>query len=363
MNFLKKRRIRKDAAEWLRHAGHLRHMREDLMSEEDLAGLARAAQDVRAALRDGSLDTIEERTHRLSECMARITPVRRVPALRENFEIIAVAVAVAMGFRTYFIQPFKIPTGSMQPTLYGITSQSSLDPSWIDRVPFRYVKWLITGQSYRRVHARCSGHLVATPKMVRGPAPHVLVAGVKHKIPRGADLRSSHSEYVRQGDLLWAGHTKAGDHIFVNKVAWNFRRPRRGDIMVFNTKGIASLPPGTHYIKRMVGLPNEKLSINPPYLVVNDEPMLEPPSIGRIGRMEKGYEGYQGIGNAPADFLTPMRRSGDSVTLSEGQYFALGDNTRNSRDGRYWGPVPQENLVGPALLVYWPFSSRWGLTD
>ena len=49
------------------------------------------------------------------------------------------------------------------------------------------------------------------------------------------------------------------------------------------------------------------------------------------------------------------------MPLKEREYFALGDNTRNSRDGRYWGPVPQKNLVGPALLVYWPLSKRWGL--
>jgi signal peptidase I len=39
----------------------------------------------------------------------------------------------------------------------------------------------------------------------------------------------------------------------------------------------------------------------------------------------------------------------------------MGDNTRNSRDGRYWGAVPQANLVGPAFMVYWPVSRRWGL--
>ena len=47
--------------------------------------------------------------------------------------------------------------------------------------------------------------------------------------------------------------------------------------------------------------------------------------------------------------------------LPPGSYFAMGDNSYNSYDSRYWGPVPEENLVGRGLLVYWPFNRHWGL--
>ena len=52
------------------------------------------------------------------------------------------------------------------------------------------------------------------------------------------------------------------------------------------------------------------------------------------------------------------------MTLKADEYYAMGDNTGNSRDSRYWGPVPERNLLGPACLVYWPFTSpRFGRID
>ena len=66
------------------------------------------------------------------------------------------------------------------------------------------------------------------------------------------------------------------------------------------------------------------------------------------------YRGY-----APGhDYLaTPQQ----TYTVPPHGYFAMGDNSYNSYDSRYWGPVPEENLVGRGLLVYWPFYQHWGL--
>lgn len=364
MNIFTRRKVYKRAREWLRHATHVRHTRDDLMSVQEIESLAAARAALARALKSREPEQIKARTEDLADCIQRLTPTRSFPWFRENFEIVVVAIAVAMGFRSYFMQPFKIPTGSMQPTLYGVTSVSDTAPGWFDRVPFRYLKWLATGESYRRVHARASGHLMATRRMLRGPDPHVAIAGLKHKIPRGAELKFTHGDYVREGQLLWKGHTRAGDHIFVDKVSWNFRRPRRGDIMVFNTRSIPGLPEGTHYIKRLAGLPGENLAIDPPNLLVNGKPVQEPQTIARIAQCRPGYAGYRLIGlSAPARSRSPLRTPEDSIQLRDDEFFALGDNTRNSKDGRYWGAVPRENMVGPAFLVYWPFSSRWGLAD
>jgi signal peptidase I len=59
-------------------------------------------------------------------------------------------------------------------------------------------------------------------------------------------------------------------------------------------------------------------------------------------------------GTIRVDLSTPFR-------VPEHGYFAMGDNSYNSLDSRYWGPVPEENLVGRGLFVYWPFNSHWGL--
>jgi signal peptidase I len=165
---------------------------------------------------------------------------------------------------------------------------------------------------------------------------------------------------VPDGAILWSGHITAGDHVFVNKVAWNFRRPRRGEIMVFDTNGIRGIQQNTHYIKRLAGKPRETVSIVPPYLLVDGVRVESPESIRRIAEKHEGYHGYQ-VAPPPTPSGAVLAHPGDRFTLGEGEYFALGDNTLNSKDGRYWGAVPQANLVGPASLIYWPLSRRWGV--
>ena len=72
----------------------------------------------------------------------------------------------------------------------------------------------------------------------------------------------------------------------------------------------------------------------------------------RVASNEGKYRGYGSI-----QMLSP----GNSKTLGKEQYWAMGDNSYNSSDSRYWGPVPERNLVGPALFCYFPFGRNWGL--
>ena len=53
----------------------------------------------------------------------------------------------------------------------------------------------------------------------------------------------------------------------------------------------------------------------------------------------------------------------DEFKIPKGQYFMMGDNSNNSLDSRYWGPVPRKNIIGTAMGVFWPFSHRWGVAD
>ena len=379
LDYFKRRKARKQAREILRHSRHLRRMRDDLMNSSEKDKLLSREAKLRESLA-ADTDTIRSAGDDLVHQIVALTPRRSAPWLRENLEVIVVAVAVAMAFRTYFIQPFKIPTGSMQPTLFGITALDKSEPELTDRVPLRYIKWFITGELYREVTVRKSGTL-GMVRDGRGAAYvssqypgdfYYQVADVKYRIPRtscdqymnehGAmdfKIRSSGyrpGDYVQAGSVLWAGSRKAGDHVFVDKVSWNFRKPRRGEIMVFATTGITDLekslgvdrhgkPLSTHYIKRMCGLPGEKIAIDPPRLLIDDRSQAFDRAIQRIIDRQPGYAGYQDMGRY------------SHIQLDEDQYFAMGDNTRNSRDSRYWGPVPRSNLVGPALMIYWPFIS------
>jgi len=374
MNILERRRMRKLAKQTLQHGVHVRNMREDLLAAAELTELNAKIGRLRAALRGRDYRDTEKAADALYKCAESLAPKRAMPGLRENLEIAVVAVAVAMGFRTYFIQPFKIPTGSMQPTLYGVQALNRDGAAVSDRFPLKILKWMILGEWYQEVRATTSGYVGRDQSRAAeyDPASYYFrIGGKRHRVPKSADMRLK-SRFVSKGSLLWRGIRTTGDHVFVDKVRWNFVRPRRGDIVVFNTKGITALeatlprdrkgePVTTHYIKRLVGLPGETISIDPPDLVVNGEKVRKPDTIRRIAHREGEYEGYQLVDKKRSGPDEPLLADDlDSVQLGGEEYFALGDNTTNSRDGRYWGAIPRRNLVGPAVFVYWPFSRRWG---
>jgi len=189
-----------------------------------------------------------------------------------------------------------------------------------------------------------------------------VINGVYHQVNKGMSDHVADGELVIKGQLLASGIRITGDHIFVDKVSWNFRKPGRGEIMVFKTTGInhPQIKTNEHYVKRMVGLPDEILQIQPPYLLINGEKTMDSRFVTRVASQQDGYDGYQlgGRDYRVADYLA---RYSNNVTLGKDRYFACGDNQFNSLDSRYWGSVPKKNLVGPAIFVYWPFSRHWGL--
>jgi len=364
MNFLERRKYRKEAKALINHALHVVNMRGDLLGEAVVGRVKEATVALSDALKSRDYKTVPGRLDALRDCLERETakyPVRG-GAFRENFEVAVVAVAVAMGLRAYFIQPFKIPTGSMQPTLYGITSDADTSPTLLDRMPLKLIKFVVTGDWYSVREAQASGRLGEARTSPTDPSVVIFnIGGKRHKIPKDAFVDSRGmgnslfhpSRVVRRGDVLWSGMRHSGDHLFVNKVIWNFRKPRRDEVMVFKTDGIPDLVQGTHYIKRMCGLPGERVSIQPPRLLIDNQPVSGYRGIDRVTAAGDGYSGYQLAG--ALDSLAASR------LLGKDEYYALGDNTRNSADSRYFGTVPARNLVGPAVWVYWPLSRRWGL--
>jgi signal peptidase I len=384
VNFFEKRKIRKQLKTVLHHARTLRCSREDIMNDGERAYLdehiARAREAY--AARDG--EAMEAAGSALESCVGHLNPPKPFAGLRENFDVLVVAISVAMAFRAYFYQPFKIPTGSMQPTLYGIHSEARAPSAatLLDRQPLKFAKWLITGESFKIVRAKASGTVNFMPSdssKKPGYMP-VVVAGVPHYVPNDAVEADAYRRpvrlkggvdngaSVRAGEVLWAGVVVSGDFVFVNRWKWNFAHPTRGEVMVFSTTGIQALMQGTHYIKRMTGLPNETLQIKAPSLIVNGEAVTRPLRIGQIARKETvwpGHPAYSGFNPSGTRqiYLPGQSLAGESdrVTLKADEYYAMGDNSFNSFDSRYWGPVPERNLLGPATVVYWPFTSpRFG---
>ncbi|MFA7174211.1 MAG: signal peptidase I [Kiritimatiellia bacterium] len=377
MSFFKKRAKRKELKHVIHRAGVLMASRGDLLNSGETSLLSELTAKAKEALQGADIESMDAAGNALERCMTTANPPRKLEWLYENFDVLVVAISVAMAFRAYFYQPFKIPTGSMQPTLYGIHSvaRAPEELTILDKQPLNFLTWIFTGTSTKVVRAKATG----TVRFASGAGSKkpgytpIIVAGLPHYVPNDAlevdeDRRPyklkggvTHGADVRKGDVLWSGKVCAGDFVFVNRWKWNFMHPQRGEIMVFSTTGINGLQQGTHYIKRMTGLPNETLQIKAPNLMVDGEAVTGPGRLGAIARREKigawapAYAGFNPSGNGSGPGLLGTEK--DSVSLDGAHYYAMGDNSFNSYDSRYWGPVPEKNLLGPAAIVYWPFTS------
>jgi signal peptidase I len=122
-----------------------------------------------------------------------------------------------------------------------------------------------------------------------------------------------------------------GELVLVNKLAYKFQEPRRGDIIIFHFPG----DPDREFIKRIIGLPGDKIKIFNGHVYINNQLIYEP--------YIAAAPAYQSEWETPPDHL-----------------FVLGDNRNNSSDSHSWGTVPLANVVGKALVIYWPVAA-WGL--
>ena len=178
--------------------------------------------------------------------------------VREWTESIVIALILALFIRTFFIQAFKIPSGSMRPTLIER-----------DRLMVNKIRY--------------------------GP-----------KVP--------FTEKKRLPGLT---------------------EPQRGDVIVF----VYPVDQSRDFIKRLVGLGGETIEIKKGDIYVNGN-LVEDPIIKNIHYYNRGEYG----------------KENQKIVVPKDHYFVLGDNSGSSSDGRFWGFVPEKNVIGKAELIYWPFN-------
>jgi len=193
--------------------------------------------------------------------------------------VLVIPTCIILGARQFFIQPFTVPTGTMQPTIRGITEDEN-------------------------------------------------------------------------------GNKLPGDQILVSKTAYLKHPPRRGDIVVFSTDSIDHpiIRKNTFYIKRIVGLPGETVSIDPPNLIVNGQAVTRPKIFKAITARQNGYHGYV-LANKDIDgaLLTGPEKS---ITLADDEYLVFGDNSKNSLDSRYFGPIQKSAILGKVVYRYAPANRK-----
>lgn len=128
---------------------------------------------------------------------------------------------------------------------------------------------------------------------------------------------------------------KDGDFIITNKIATNFYPLHRGEIIIFTSPRDASKV----FIKRIIGLPQDRIRIQDGKLYLNGRQIIEPYLPAGTNTQTHGY-----------------LSEGEEIVVKDSQYFVIGDNRGGSSDSREWGPVKKEIIIGQAFLRYWPIN-------
>jgi signal peptidase I len=397
MFFLTPRHV-KHGKQFVKDARKLLAYKRDVWSEATIADIESHIKTLEGAVHERDEKLIEDAATKLDAVVGKQVTTPPDAWLRENVEVFLVAIVVALGVRTYFLQPFTIPTGSMQPTLNGIIFHETKEtaPNFLAR----FVQGAICGRHYVDFVAEEREQLVSK-REIKSPLPFISrVPGfggifsrteittesesgkrrtyVIKETPETVDsqfYRHAQGRIFERGEPIMRGYFDAGDHVFVDKVSYNFRTPRRGETFVFTTKGIPPInppdKPSTFYIKRLGGVPGDTLKIDAPHLLINGEKAKEPGFVRVMsGTPANPNDGYMGYGNrfdqsrwdqpaAPSP-LVYLGSPGQPFKVPPKEYFALGDNSYNSYDSRGWGTVPEKNIMGRALIVYWPFWPHFG---
>jgi len=382
----------REAVAMRQHVRKLLNAQRDILSPQAIAGIQAAMAALRKTVAGGAdKAALKKEMENMEKAADRWLKPYPHPAWRENVEVLLVALAVAMGIRTFFLQPFKIPTGSMQPTLWGVTSTNLIDhpeikfPTGLARIR----DWF-HGTSYVHLVAQADGPV----EIIERPWPAVIfsiyqrvrVAGKWQFIwfppdygspPAGtlearAGLvdqsgRLKAGQFYRKGQDIVRMRVNAGDHLFVDRMTYNFRRPRRGEIIVFETKGIDeslrshfAVPGNQFYIKRLVALGEERVSIGADHhLSINNHRLdASTPGFEFVYTFGPNAGDNEYFGHLPTGIFSDVN---EEYQLRRNHLMVMGDNTRNSLDSRFFGDFAREYVIGKSWFVYWPISSRFGV--
>jgi len=375
-----------------RHAGHmLSHVHKlvsaqrDILSADASLNVEKAMGDLRTALAlNGDKSLLLAKMKGLEDAANEWLKPYPSAGLRENVEVLLVAIAVAMAIRTFFLQPFKIPTGSMQPTLWGITAENLIDQPDVPLPNFfaQLFSFWFNGVQYKHIVAKTDGKL--TP--VDETPQRFLLFNLRQRFKIGDQTQTvwfppdklwdsvAAGKVFKKGEDVIRLKTYSGDHLFVDRLTYNFRRPKRGEIIVFETTGIERMQRvnwGQFYIKRLVALSGEHVRIGDDRHLIIDGRRLDastphfehvysfdgPPRVDQYsGHLNENIAKLNGL-----RWLAPLfPDENQEFIVGPRHYMVMGDNTMNSSDSRTWGDFPRENVIGKSFAVYWPIGAQNG---
>lgn len=361
------------------------HAQQDLLTPEKVQEVAKAARELRGAMAAGeAIEGIKARMKNLEKVANDNLLPYPSASIRENVEVFLVTGAVVLALRTFFFQPMAIPSGSAQPTLWGIVSEDLKGradvkfPTGLEKA-FQLC-W--SGVHYYHEVAETGGALRIGEvervwKFVRRQTIWVGEKPYTFWFPPDAPEDLAQRAGLANGQMIEAGEefiklkVVSGDHLFVNRMTYNFRHPRRGEIIVFSSDNIPGLIQNTHYIKRLIALENEHVRIgNDRHVIINGHRLdATTPGFENVygfdpkqPPLKDHYSGhvnnFVGVKYSPYRLAPLFLDENSEFVVRAGHYLAFGDNTMNSHDGRAWGDFPQEKVVGKASFVFWPIGGR-----
>ena len=234
----------KHGREMLKGAKKMLAYRRDLLRPNELEAFEDGIGRLGAAVDASNAAEIESAGGELDGLFGKLFPPRTHEAIRENCEVFLVAIVIAIGVRTYFLQPFTIPTGSMQPTLNGILAHSTNQPK--PNLLVRTLHMAVLGRTYVDIVSQEEDTIVKVsehPFLRFFTVTEVECLHQQFKAFAPADKMMNDFQVVQgraigKGEVVARGYVDTGDHVFVDKISYNFRMPRRGEVFVFSTANV-----------------------------------------------------------------------------------------------------------------------------
>jgi signal peptidase I len=455
-----KRSQKKGAKEILRLGQKTLDYRRDILSTDQVTRLESATAELKNVLGNKTIyiSELEEKAEKVDiELKESGGLYYHKKGWVENVEMLMVAAIVVIGIRSFFLQPFIIPTNSMYPSFFGMQPNLYEEENKVPSLLERSIDKVLLGASHYRLNVESAGNLYLVlqnggsfrfaeatfpngrfflfPNTVKeyvfevGGKEHTLqvpaefdfdtliakkFAGIEslRDLPLivsqdqgfiGNRLKLSDQNY-QKGDIAIAFDILLGDALFVDRMSYNFITPKSGDPAVFRTGSIDDfnrkigtpvrnfIGEDKYYIKRLIGEPGDRLEMKVPDPIFTNGTDVrkgvpgvlyrnERPISGKVAFEENrkraeslsndpnaknpmNYPGYraEGLLSNREVITVPQKDDATNPTGLNG-YFMMGDNSTDSLDGRAWGFVPENEIIGRAFVVYYPFTKRWGFSN
>jgi signal peptidase I len=431
------KKMRDNASNWLELAEKVWNYRRDVLSAKEADELVGKIEGLRQLQKDRAdaarlklgIESLEGVLMRTGGAVYPKT------SLVENVEFFLVAAIVILGIRTYFVQPFKIPTNSMWPTYYGMTAENFPPGTKPPGALARVLRFVAYGAQSRTMVAPRDGE-VTIPLFINGDGSRFTVAYTKKPGRKWLVMPTQVKEYtflvdgapasvrvpadfgesefddlvfntfypsrdavraqiekerqagrieeasqkldenaerfymaqrvpmgikVRAGQPILQFDVLAGDQLFVDRVSYQFTRPRVGQGFVFRTDHIPEIERAygdQYFVKRLIGTPGDSIEVREPMIFRNGAPITGSTAFELNADRVFPYKGY--FNASHDDSRYSMLFPGETIRVPDHAYLAMGDNSHDSFDGRFWGYVPEKDVVGRPLFIYYPFTRRWG---